>query len=265
MTFSSLRAMNVISTGDRMRPFGNDSEPPTVFHITHYKAGSRWIHRILKSCVKDRLLVVHDEMSEFLQDPIEAGRVYSSLYVTSDQFESVELPGEWRRFVIIRDLRDTLVSGFFSLKISHAQFEVEGVTDFRQRLQGMGFEEGLVQTLKEWLPVNAEIQRSWLEAGEPLIRFEDLLTRTSEILEPTLLDRCELGVPRGRLRRAIQNQSFERLSGGRRPGEEEVASHYRKGVAGDWRNYFTEPVKDAFKERWGDLLVATGYESGLDW
>lgn len=244
---------------------GDSTDLPAVFHITHYKAGSRWIHRILRACVNDRMIVVHDEMSEFLMDPIEAGRVYSSLYLTRDQFESVSLPGDWRRFVIIRDLRDTLISGFFSLKISHASFEVEDVTDFRHRLQGMGFEEGLIQTLREWLPVNAEIQQSWVDAGEPLIRFEDLLERGAEILEPTLLDRCELGVPRGKLRRAIRAQSFERLSGGRQPGEEDVASHYRKGVAGDWRNYFTEPVKDEFKARWGQLLVSTGYETGLDW
>jgi hypothetical protein len=104
-----------------------------------------------------------------------------------------------------------------------------------------------------------------VEAGEPVIRFEDLLERDRDILEPTLLDRCELGVPRGRLRRAIENQSFERLSGGRARGEEDMDSHYRKGIAGDWRNYFTDPVKDAFKERWGQLLVATGYERDLNW
>jgi hypothetical protein len=246
-------------------PPDSDADTPTVFHVTHYKAGSRWIHRILKTCVNERLLVVHDELREFLEEPIQPGRVYSAVYVTREQFDSVELPEDSRRFVVIRDLRDTLVSGYFSLKVSHAKFEVDDVTSFRGRLQQAGFEEGLMLTLQEWLPLNAQIQQSWLDAGEPLIRFEDLLLRDREILEPTLLDRCELGVPRGRLRRAIESQSFERLSGGRRRGEEAMDSHYRKGIAGDWRNHFTDPVKDAFKERWGDLLVATGYESDLNW
>jgi hypothetical protein len=245
--------------------FGGNNDAPTVFHITHYKAGSRWIHRILRNCVKDRIVVVHDELREFLEDPIKPGGVYSAVYVTREQFESVSVPPDSRRFVIIRDLRDTLVSGYFSLKLSHAKFEVDDVTSFRGRLQTMGFEDGLMQTLEEWLPVNAEIQRSWVEAGEPVIRYEDLLERDYEILEPTLLERCELGVPRGRLRRAIENQSFEQLSGGRSRGEEALDSHYRKGIAGDWQNYFTEPVKDAFKERWGQLLIATGYESDLNW
>ena len=248
-----------------MRPFGSSADSPTIFHVTHYKAGSRWIHRILKACVNERLLVVHDELSEFLEQPIQPGRVYSAVYVTREQFESVSLPEESRHFVVIRDLRDTLVSGYFSLKVSHAKFEVDDVTSFRGRLQHLDFEEGLMQTLEEWLPLNAQIQQSWVEAGEPVIRFEDLLERDWDILEPTLLDRCELGVPRGRLRRAIENESFERLSGGRTRGEEDVDSHYRKGIAGDWTNYFTDSVKDAFKERWGELLVATGYERDLNW
>jgi hypothetical protein len=248
-----------------VRPFGNGNQAPTVFHVTHYKAGSRWIHRILKASVKERVLQVHDEMKEFLEEPIEPGRVYSAVYVTREQFDSVDLPPDSRHFVVIRDLRDTLVSGYFSLKKSHADFEVDDVTSFRGRLQRLDFADGLMQTLREWLPVNAQIQQSWLEAGEPLIRFEDLLERAEEILEPTLLDTCELGVPRGRLRRAIENQSFERLSGGRSRGEEQEDHHYRKGIAGDWRNYFTEPIKEEFKERYGDLLIATGYESDVNW
>jgi lipopolysaccharide transport system ATP-binding protein len=211
------------------------------------------------------VLQVHDEMREFLEEPIEPGRVYSAVYVTREQFDGVDIPPDSRHFVVIRDLRDTLVSGYFSLKKSHADFEVDDVTSFRGRLQRLPFEEGLMQTFREWLPVNAQIQRSWLEAGEPLIRFEDLLERTEEILEPTLLGACELGVPRGRLRRAIENQSFERLSGGRSRGEEQEDHHYRKGIAGDWRNHFTEPLKEEFKEHYGDLLIATGYEKDLDW
>jgi hypothetical protein len=36
-------------------------------------------------------------------------------------------------------------------------------------------------------------------------------------------------------------------------------AHQRKAIAGDWRNYFSERVKQAFKARYGDLLVASGY------
>ena len=240
-------------------------EEMTVFHVTHYKAGSRWIHRILKRCVGDRLLPVQADRREFKEDPIEPGRVYSACYASKDELEELHKPPDTRHFFILRDMRDTLISAYFSLKISHPQFKVDAVNVLRDRLQELDEEEGLMLTLDEWVPLNAQIQRSWIDSGEPFIRYEDLLEDDEGILEDVLINRCELGITPSALEEAIEKESFERLSGGRKRGEEDVSAHYRKGVAGDWRNYFTEPVKDRFKESYGDLLIAAGYESGDDW
>lgn len=38
-------------------------------------------------------------------------------------------------------------------------------------------------------------------------------------------------------------------------------SHRRKGIVGDWRNYFTDDEVDVFREVAGDALVAAGYEA----
>jgi lipopolysaccharide transport system ATP-binding protein len=46
---------------------------------------------------------------------------------------------------------------------------------------------------------------------------------------------------------------------------EDITSHHRKGIAGDWRYYFSERVKEAFKDQWADLMIATGYETRMDW
>lgn len=238
---------------------------PTVFHATHYKAGSRWVFRILRRCVGERLLQVKAARSELLERPIIPGRVYSACYVTKDEFDRLELPPDSRHFFVTRDLRDTLVSGYFSLKLSHPEYKLDAVNAMRNRLQDLELEDGLMHTLDDWVPANAEIQRSWIESDEPLIRFEDLLADDQSILEEVLLERCELGISRRRLRRAIERENFERLSGGRSRGEEDVNDHYRKGIAGDWRNYFNEPLKVAFKERYGDLLIKAGYERDNDW
>ena len=239
-------------------------ERTTVFHVTHYKAGSQWVLRILKRCVGKRTVQVGADRSELLEEPIIAGRVYSACYVTKDEFDALELPPDSRHFFVTRDLRDTLVSGYFSLKLSHPPFRLAAVNAMRSRLQDMELEDGLMHTLDDWVPANAAIQRSWIESGEPLIRFEDLLADEG-ILEQVLLERCELGISRRKLRRAIERENFERLSGGRSRGEEDVNAHYRKGIAGDWRNYFNEPLKQAFKERYGDLLIKAGYERDNDW
>jgi lipopolysaccharide transport system ATP-binding protein len=237
----------------------------TVFHVTHYKAGSQWIRRILTKSVGRRLLHVGADRHELFEDPIVPGRVYSACYVSREEFDDIERPPDSRHFFIARDLRDTLVSGYFSLKLSHPAFELEAVAAMRNRLRAMGLEEGLMHTLDDWVPANAEIQRSWIKSEETVIHFEDLLANDVGMLEEVLLGHCRLGVRPRKLRRAIEKARFERLSGGRAPGEEDVAAHYRKGVTGDWRNYFNEPLKDAFKERYGDLLIEAGYERDNDW
>ena len=246
----------------------DDSSSPALFHVTHWKAGSSWITRILRR--SDRQRVVDPRQSEahlvaqFVEDPIEPHGVYPRLYLTREEFESVELPPDWRRFVVIRDLRDTLISAYFSVKLSHRANPV--LEEGRAHLASVGLDEGLEWMLDHLMVArSAEIQASWCEAGVPLTRFEDLIQNDVELLERLLIDECELPVGRPALRRIVRRASFERMSGGRQPGEEDPASHFRKGVAGDWRGYFSEPLKAAFKERWADLLIATGYERDRDW
>lgn len=62
------------------------------------------------------------------------------------------------------------------------------------------------------------------------------------------------------VRRCVTSASFERLSSGRRRGEEDATSFFRKGVAGDWKGVFTERDTMVFREEAGDLLVKLGYE-----
>jgi lipopolysaccharide transport system ATP-binding protein len=76
------------------------------------------------------------------------------------------LPDRWRRFVVIRDLRDTLVSAYFSVRESHRAIpHVEG---FRSTLQEKAEEDGMLHLMDQWLDGCARIQESWVEGGEPL-------------------------------------------------------------------------------------------------
>ena len=48
-------------------------------------------------------------------------------------------------------------------------------------------------------------------------------------------------------------------------GVEDIMSHHRKGVAGDWRNYLRGDLLAEFKEFYDDVLIETGYEPNNDW
>jgi hypothetical protein len=56
----------------------------------------------------------------------------------------------------------------------------------------------------------------------------------------------------------VQKNSFEKLAR-RKAGSEDSASFFRKGVAGDWRNVFTERDQRIYEEMAGDTLQQMGY------
>ncbi len=85
------------------------------------------------------------------------------------------------------------------------------------------------------------------------------------MLQPILLDECKLPVSRDLFREIVLANRFENLTKGRQRGEENIEAHERKGISGDWKNYFSDRVRNAFKARFGGVLVATGYEQDLNW
>lgn len=63
----------------------------------------------------------------------------------------------------------------------------------------------------------------------------------------------------------VKENSFESRSGNRALGIEDPKSFLRKGIAGDWANYFTERDKRLYKEEAGGLLIRLGYERDYLW
>jgi Sulfotransferase domain len=96
------------------------------------------------------------------------------------------------------------------------------------------------------------------------VRYEDLLERPNEEVR-RLLGFRGVGTDETLVERCVGSASFEKLSKGRERGQEDPSSFYRKGIAGDWKNHFTEEDRRAFKEEAGELLIRLGYEEDLDW
>jgi len=239
-------------------------EDMKIFHITYWKAGSQWVKMILKKAAPKRYVDSKIGIAHFLKDPIRKGYIYPTVYVTKEQFESVCLPKQWSRFIIIRDLRDTLVSGYFSMKISHPIL-TDYNKELRNKLNSMSFDDGMIYLAEGWLNGSAAIQKSWVDLGEETIRYEDLLQNDTEILTKTLINKCNIEIGKEELTKIIMSSRFEILTGGRKKGDENIYSHERKGISGDWKNYFSEKVSERIKLLYGDLLVATGYEKDVNW
>jgi hypothetical protein len=254
------QVLTIVFVLDYSRPMGIW---PTVFHLTQYKAGSQWIYHILKRCAPDRVVTPRIFAAHATKDPILARHIYPTVYLTKEEFEQIKKPTDTTFFIVLRDLRDITVSLYFSLKISHLL--IGDIAEMRLELCNRDLESGFIWVIENVTHYSADIGLSWAKSGEQWIRYEDLLTRDIELLEETLLYRCRLPVKDQVLREAILSCRFEQESGGRQRGEEDIHSHVRKGVPGDWRQYFSAPIKAAFKERFGEVLIACGYEKSNDW
>jgi hypothetical protein len=90
------------------------------------------------------------------------------------------------------------------------------------------------------------------------VRYEDLHDQPAEVIGRLLAflgvdDSAEL------IARCQESASFEKLSGGRKPGEEKAQAFMRKGAVGDWRNHFDDRALEIFERSAGNLLRRMGY------
>ncbi len=159
---------------------------------------------------------------------------------------------------ILRDGRDVAVSAAYHTRNfgrSNKRSEANG---------GMFLEEQLEKLAAEWA---SRVGKTVADGPELLgenyteVRYEDLLQSPEK--EVQRLTRF-IGVDPGEeaARRCVDAASFERLSKGRQRGEEDQSSFFRKGVAGDWKNVFTQQDSEVFDEEAGELLSRLGYETG---
>nr|MDQ3317951.1 sulfotransferase [Actinomycetota bacterium] len=175
---------------------------------------------------------------------------------------------------IIRDGRDAVVSAvhhswnFGGKKSARASARREAYLNSpTERRESVFAKNSLGRMAAEWA---ARVGRTVKDGPKLLgdnyaeVRYEDLLERPEEEVARLL---AFLGADSGAeaVKRCVGAGSFERLSKGRKRGEEDVTSFFRKGVAGDWKNAFTERDKEVFKEEAGELLVQLGYEGDDGW
>lgn len=163
-----------------------------------------------------------------------------------------------RVVLVVRDPRDVIVSGAFYFKNGRQGLEAQAWNVIRG--------EGSMRSIG---PI-AAYMKSWLECPMPFetVRYECLL----EDPERALLE-LDLPYPStDRLRAAVERQSFAVKrswileNGHLLPlGKTHNLHHLRKGIAGDWRNYFDRGLLALAGKHLTELLIDLGYEQRGDW
>jgi hypothetical protein len=187
----------------------------------------------------------------------------SPLYINFESFAAMPKPAEFRAFFVVRDPRDLVVSHYFSSRYSHV--ENPAVLEERSRLVGLSESEGMEIHTRYMADRGIfDALRSWAERSADdnriaIFRFEDLVGEHQLHWMQKLASFCDIRIPTADLESILSRLSFARLSGGRKPGEENKFHKYRSGKHGDWQKYFDEAVATAFLEVAGNLPQTLGY------
>ena len=235
---------------------------PAVTHFTHAKAGSTWIEGILRELFGERVKPRFWGKPDFSG---AAGHVFPALFMLRDEAMAEPEVQTARRFFVLRDLRDTLISRYFSIRDTHSLDPAGIIAALRTRLRDLTEADGLMEMMNDpGMEMTARIQRSWIGSGEIVLRYEDLIANDVPLFSDLFTRNLGLPVTAEEVERAVVSQRFEKVYG-RKPGDEDVMSHGRKGIAGDWRNHFTARIAEQFHEKFGDLLLLSGQERDPGW
>lgn len=239
-----------------------------------HKVGSTWVAKMLKDLNVFRTLPVPKDyrsnkknfaligLHKIGVDEYFRNTKGFRLYKSHSEPPVWDLEGKVRFVTVIRDPRDVVISNIFYL--ANLAPELGGWPE----LQNLSLDERIRVYLKRGV-FDLELLDKWSQyAPASKLYYEELLQSPQTLMEQ-MFDEMKLKVSTQKCSQIIKSNTFDRLSGGRVKGQENTGSFFRKGVAGDWRNYFGEREIERFKTEnnggWNKLLVRLGYETSDDW
>jgi hypothetical protein len=259
-------------------PLLERSAAENIYHCCIPKSASQWVAKILAAPETRQYsgLTPHRYVDSLpggadsrkitertFTQPFPRGTIVAPIYITLENLLAVPKPTNWRAFFVMRDPRDVVVSWYFSYKHSHP--EMTDVAEGRERLQSLTEDQGLrlgidrfearglFAALRSWSRLPSD--RSELMT----IRYEELVGSEQLRHFQRVFAHCDIRMPEPILRDVLERNSFKALTKGREQGSEDVRSHLRKGVPGDWKNHFTPHVMEHFRSVTGDLVEVLGY------
>lgn len=244
---------------------------------TAHKVGSTWLCKLISDMcgysaysLPEDVIKIHPQEQPVdidLRSVLKELRVPAGGYVYKTHSYPPEnflydLPS-WVKFVtMIRDPRDVIVSSCFYL------------ANLPENQGGWGKDFSNLPEHKRIIRIieNGDFLRSRLLKWHQCpyahkVHYEALLSHPIGELKQLLSFLC-LRLSKARIRKVCDRYSFK-AQAGRNPGDEDKTAFLRKGVAGDWRSYFDDEVKKAFKQScdgdWNELVIELGYEESLHW
>ena len=152
---------------------------------------------------------------------------------------------------IIRDGRGVFISAWH-----------HNVRTKEENIGSLGFDGFLDLTAKEWADRVRRARAASGELGDRYfeVRYEDLVAAPATWMDRVLMFLGATAEATA-VSACIEAASFEKLSQGRKTGEENKASFFRKGDPDDWRAQLTPAQVARFKDLSGGLSEELGYSA----
>lgn len=260
-----LRASNLMTRG--VAAFWGEQFP--FYYVMEYpKSGGTWLAQM----VADYLEIPRPKRPVF---PLGFQCVVHGHWSYSPRLRRV--------FYLVRDGRDVAVSLLFRVlgELDRPVF-ADTWPYYRRRYPSLlelareperDVRRTLPRFLEEWSRRSGGTRYNWSQhvgmwtADRPnvvIVRYEDLLDDAAGTLSHVIPIHSGAPIDPERLDATIRKFSFERQSG-RKPGVEVPGDDLRKGIQGDWRNYFTQASGEVFDRHFGETLMQLGYERDRAW
>jgi hypothetical protein len=179
--------------------------------------------------------------------------------------------------VLFRDPRDVFVSYFFhekALADKNINLAIRKYIDFSsardiKEVFSDYLEAKLTRVTDPYFTYKQFLD-SWLDKPGVCFVFYENFKKTPESELSKILVFIGEHINQNQLTYAIEYNSFENVTlrkygKARKPGEEDSSRFQRKGVSGDWINYFNSHACSILDKYMGDHLIHLGYESSNDW
>lgn len=235
----------------------------SVAIVTLGRCGTHWLSRLLHDLLDLEQLKTHNWEERDIA-AIEAKQPGGKIYLSHDLLAKFAPIADIVDIIaMVRDPRDALISAAWYWVSNppgtdRGRFRVSWNLD----LPDDSSSDAVFATLKQ-----AGYRMHWLESYltqgvtvlHTLVKFEDMHVNVRVVLEQLFRRHAWFWPDEKKLKKAIHRASFFYRSDGRDRGDERIAHHYRRGIVGEWKEYFTEAENVAFCKRFAHIMGPLGY------
>ena len=219
-----------------------------------HRVGSRWIHYLLAELLSQQ---VNPEMGEYwLENQERRDRVLKAFNsnkllkfhaVTPTRLEKMFAPRQAKVLFVVRNPRDRVVSfAFHNRYHDRTVFPQKGLATDKEAVEYTLYEDTLFRREEEhqFKYMNPELStRNYKGSDTDYIwtSYEWLKKDTVGEIEK-ILKYSKINLQSNKIIQAVNNNSFSRKANRPAGSEQRNDLWRRKGVIGDWRNWFTEKM-----------------------